>query len=345
MSTRTSTVNPNSLRTGRSEHGPTRREVEIRRRRLALGAVATSAAVGVFFLASHFAGGSPDAKAADGDNQPKTENEHVATVSDGETPIEDVNAVVVDDKGNVIGTVTGNSVESTDETKAVKAIDSKSTMELVESSGLEIEPAVYDYENLIGEESQKVGIDKDFVLAYINAESEGNRKAVSPNVGALGLGQLMPQYNIEKMVELGYLPQSASWEDYQKAEEDEASKLSLAEYKKAFFNPEANVKVSLDNYKWILASAHELHPDWKFNDLRAHVMAAAKYNQGHFESSFEKYPEETQKYMVKIGMEEIRLKLEAMIENGATVVEVVHARKAFFVQLREVTAQDLSPYK
>ncbi len=358
MSNRTSTIErdpwnskhtprpaQNRTRRSRSEHEVANHRKEIiRRRRLGLGATVLGLVFSVA-AASNFAGESPDANAVGGDVLPKAENEHVMTVSNNETSIEDVQAVVLDSEGKVIGTVSNDGVESRAETKAIKAIDSESTMKLVESSGLEIEPAVYDYEDLIGEESQKVGIDKDFVLAYINAESEGNRKAVSPNVGALGLGQLMPQYNIEKMVELGYLPQSASWEDYKKAEEDEASKLSLAEYKKAFFNPEANIKVSLDNYKWILGSIHKNHPDREFNDLRSHVQAAAKYNQGHFEKTFGEYPDETKKYMVKIGMEEIRLKLGAMAENGATVTEVVHARKAFFVQLREVTAQDLSPYK
>lgn len=197
-------------------------------------------------------------------------------------------------------------------------------------------PAVMKNAEVIETAAQRNDIPPNIFATLATIESAGNANAHS-GADAWGIVQVVPRYHLDKYVKHGYLPQNASYADYQAAKRGDASQVSSETYIAAFTNNEATANVGAEYFAECIHAARQKNPKLTGDDLRIFAIAAAAYNGGPglAGQAFEKWPLESKLYVNFVSRFILDLEVASKLRQSGMVDKSILAA----MQSREVEAR------
>lgn len=190
-----------------------------------------------------------------------------------------------------------------------------------------IAPGVRKYEAELLDAAAESGLPVNFLATLATIESSGIVNAQS-EADARGLLQVVPRYHLDGFIAKGYLPAKASYEDYRRAADGRDSKVSYADYQKAFTDPAASLRVGANFLKSCLDSARQNQSALNPESPVIYAWAAAAYNGGQSvtEGTYQDMPQQSQLYVNHTIRLLIDVEIAARIHNqGLKDPEIVRA--------------------
>lgn len=189
-------------------------------------------------------------------------------------------------------------------------------------------PSILDHKGLIEKVASENSIPPNVLATLATIESAGIENAESW-VGAKGLVQVMPQFHFDKFAT--YLPEVASYDDYEIATQGGASLVSLEEYNNVFNNPEINLSAGAQFFKECISVAQNANPNLKPDSLVIYGIAAACYNggAGTARAGYDNMPTESKLYVDHVARILLDVELALKLKNsGYSDDQVLQALKS-----------------
>lgn len=139
-------------------------------------------------------------------------------------------------------------------------------------------PSIYDHEASILAASDENNVSPNALAIYITIETHGYEDAVN-HIPAIGLGQ-HTSWMIDNYKALGFMPDTASREDFLAAWKGEPSNHSKDFYQEIMLDPDNNIRVTARHLSDLQRQVLRDNPDMTINDPRLYSQMGLLYNGG-----------------------------------------------------------------